>query len=106
MVTIVSNRLYHNPRIDVYGNERNEMLSYNSRIRAANGFLTTLMLATMLFIFIDYNNIMVYVVLLNILVSYQVGHYFATHIQSQNSYIGILSLLFIYLSFFVLRLVL
>lgn len=83
-----------------------KMFSYNSRIRAANGFLTTLMLATMLFIFIDYNNIMVYVVLLNILVSYQVGHYFATHIQSQNSYIGILSLLFIYLSFFVLRLVL
>lgn len=83
-----------------------KMLSYNSRIRAANGFLTTAMFATMVFVFVDYNNIMVYTALLNILVAYQVGHYFATHIQSQNSYIGILSLLFVYLSFYVLRFIL
>ena len=80
-----------------------KMMSYNSRIRAANGFLTILMLATILFIFIDYNNIYVYISLLNILVAYQIGHYFATHIQSNRSYIGILSIMLIYLAFFAAR---
>ena len=80
-----------------------KMMSYNSRIRAANGFLTVLMLATILFIFIDYNNIYVYISLLNILVAYQIGHYFATHIQSNRSYIGILSIMLIYLAFFAAR---
>ena len=83
-----------------------KMLSYNSRIRAANGFLVSLMLATMLFIFVDYNNFMVYVTLLNILVAYQIGHYFATRIQSYNSYIGILSMLLIYLALFAGRFIL
>ncbi len=81
-----------------------KMLSYNSRIRAANGFLTLLMISTILFMLIDYNNILVYVTLLNILVAYQIGHYFATHIQSPNSYIGILSMLFIYIAFFAIGL--
>ena len=80
-----------------------KMMSYNSRIRAANGFLTVLMLSTIIFIFIDYNNIYVYISLLNILVAYQIGHYFAIHIQSNRSYIGILSVLVIYLGLFIGR---
>lgn len=80
-----------------------KMLSYNSRIRAANGFLTLLMLATMLFSFVDYNNILVYSTLLNILVAYQVGHYFATHIDSPRSYIGVVVVYAVYFGVFALR---
>lgn len=68
-----------------------KMLTYNSRIRAANGFLTVMLIFTMLFFLVDFNNMSAYIPTLNWLIAYQIGHYFATS-ASRSQYIGILSI--------------
>ncbi|MDE6808908.1 MAG: hypothetical protein K2J42_02330 [Muribaculaceae bacterium] len=73
-----------------------KMLSYNSRIRAANGFLSLLMFYTMILTCVDYNNIYNYLPLLNWAVAYQAGHFFATN-TARRSFVGVFIVLLVYL---------
>lgn len=72
-----------------------KMLSYNARIRAANGYITTLMIATMIFSVVDFNNVTFYMPTLNWLVAYQIAHFFATS-AAKRSYLGVLFVAVLY----------
>lgn len=77
-----------------------KILSYNSRTRAYNGFLTLLEIFTAIFILLNFNNFTFYIPLLNCLVAYQVGHFF-TYRRSKRSYIPILLLMLLYFCLYV-----
>ncbi|MCC8037551.1 MAG: hypothetical protein LIP02_05380 [Bacteroidales bacterium] len=70
-------------------------LSYNSRTRACNGFMTVLMIGAALLAIFDFYQAYVYVPLLNCAVAYQVGHLFATH-RTRASAIPILTIIIVY----------
>lgn len=72
-----------------------KILSYNSRTRAYNGFITIMLLFTALFAVANIGNILFYLPLLNLLTAYQVGHFF-TYRRHQRSYIAILGLMACY----------
>ncbi|MDE6528518.1 MAG: hypothetical protein K2L78_05680 [Muribaculaceae bacterium] len=69
-----------------------KIFSYNSRVRAYNGFLTMVFLFTALFTLLDFNNFTFYIPLLNCMAAYQVGHFF-TYRRQRRSYIAILLLM-------------
>lgn len=54
-----------------------KILSYNAKFRAYNGFLTLLLISTILLTIVDYNNLSVYFPLLCLAGAYQVAHYFS-----------------------------
>lgn len=72
-----------------------KILSYNSRVRAFNGFLTLLLMFTVIFMLLNFNNFTLYIPLLNVLVAYQVGHFF-TYRRQRRSYLAILMLILAY----------
>ncbi len=76
-----------------------KILSYNSRVRAFNGFLTLLLCATGLFSIINFNNFAFYIPLLNCLTAYQIAHFF-TYRRHRRSYIPILLLTGVYVGFY------
>ncbi len=76
-----------------------KILSYNSRIRAVNGFMAIAMIATVIFTLFDFNNIATYMPLLSWLAAYQAGHFFATNTNAR-SYIGVFVLLAVYLGIY------
>lgn len=76
-----------------------KILSYNSKIRAYNGFLTLMMIATGIFIVLNFNNFPFYIPILNCLTAYQIAHFF-TYRRSMRSYIPILLIVAIYLGFY------
>lgn len=77
-----------------------KILSYNSRVRAYNGFLTLLEIFTAIFILLNFNNFTFYIPLLDCLVAYQIGHFF-TYRRSKRSYIPILLLMLLYFGLYV-----
>lgn len=77
-----------------------KILSYNSRVRAMNGFLAIMFGATALLTLIDFNNFAFYIPLLNILTAYQVGHFF-TYRRQRRSYIAVLLLVLVYVALYV-----
>lgn len=77
-----------------------KIIRYNSKIRAYNGFLTLLMIATGVFILLNFNNFPFYIPILNCLTAYQIAHFF-TYERTLRSYIPILLICASYLSFFV-----
>lgn len=77
-----------------------KILSYNSRVRAYNGFLTLLLCATGVFIVLNFNNFAFYIPLLNALTAYQIAHFF-TYRRNCRSYIPILILMAVYLASYV-----
>lgn len=77
-----------------------KILSYNSRVRAYNGFLTLMLAATGIFIVVNFNNFAFYIPLLNCLTAYQIAHFF-TYRRNRRSYIPILLLMATYLAFYV-----
>jgi len=77
-----------------------KILSYNSRIRAYNGFLTLLMGATGVFALLNFNNFAFYIPLLNCLTAYQIAHFF-TYRRSRRSYIPILLTVMAYIGFYI-----
>lgn len=77
-----------------------KILSYNSRVRAFNGFLTMLLIFTALFTVINFNDFTLYVPLLNCLVAYQIGHFF-TYRRSKRSYIPVLLIMLLYLALYI-----
>lgn len=72
-----------------------KILSYNSRVRAYNGFLTMALIFTAAFMLLNFNDFTFYIPLLNCLVAYQVGHFF-TYRRHRRSYIAILLLMACY----------
>lgn len=66
-----------------------KLLSYNARNRAFNGFFAVMMLATIVLLAIDYNNLALYATLLSLLSAYQVAHFFSSR-RHPKSYISIL----------------
>lgn len=76
-----------------------KILSYNSKIRAYNGFLTLLLIATGIFILLNFNNFPFYIPVLNCLTAYQISHFF-TYRRNRRSYIPILLLATVYLAFY------
>jgi hypothetical protein len=72
-----------------------KILSYNSRIRAFNGFLTLLLIATGIFSIINFANFTFYIPLLNALTAYQVAHFF-TYRRFRRSYIPIFIIVAVY----------
>lgn len=77
-----------------------KILSYNSRVRAYNGFLTLLFFTTGVFAIINFNNFAFYIPLLNCLTAYQIAHFF-TYRRNRRSYIPILVLVGSYIGFYV-----
>lgn len=76
-----------------------KIISYNSKFRAYNGFLTLLMIATGVFTLLNFNNFPFYIPILNCLTAYQIAHFF-TYRRSMRSYIPIILLCVVYLSFY------
>ena len=76
-----------------------KILSYNSQVRAYNGFLTLSLIATALFTALNFNNFSFYVPLLNCLTAYQIAHFF-TYRRTRRSYIPIMLLILAYLGFY------
>jgi len=73
-----------------------KILSYNARYRSYNGFLTLLMLATMLFCIVDYVNLSVYFPILSLSCAAQVAHYFSIR-QVRGSQWVILGIFVLYM---------
>lgn len=72
-----------------------KILSYNSRTRAYNGFISLLLFATVVLIIFDYVDMVVYIPLLNCCTAFQIGHFFTLR-RGRRSYIGILAIVFVY----------
>lgn len=77
-----------------------KILSYNSRVRAFNGFFTILFGVTALFTVINFGNFTFYIPLLNVLVAYQIAHFF-TYRRQKRTYIPLLLISLLYLSLFI-----
>jgi len=77
-----------------------KILSYNARTRAYNGFLTMMLIFTIVAMFLHFSNFAFYLPLLNSLVAYQVGHFF-TYRRHNRSYIAIMLLLGCYAGLYV-----
>lgn len=76
-----------------------KILSYNSRTRAYNGFISLLLFATVLLIIFDFVDMVVYVPLLNCCAAFQVGHFFTLR-RGRRSYIGIFVIILIYIALY------
>lgn len=76
-----------------------KILSYNSRVRAFNGFLTMTLIFTAIYTIFDFGSFRFYLPLLNCLTAYQAAHFF-TYRRSRRGYIPILILVLIYCGFF------
>ncbi len=81
-----------------------KILSYNSRVRAYNGFLTMTLIATAVYTLLDFGSFRFYLPLLNCLTAYQAAHFF-TYRRTRRGYIPILCLILIYCGFFVWSLI-
>lgn len=76
-----------------------KILSYNSRVRAYNGFLTISLIATGVCTLINFNNFAFYIPLLCCLTAYQMGHFF-TYRRHRRSYIPILLIIALYFALY------
>ena len=75
-----------------------KILSYNSQVRAYNGFLTTAWIFTAIFTVVNFNDFAFYLPVLFMLTAYQVAHFF-TYRRSMRSYLPILMLIAVYAGF-------
>lgn len=75
-----------------------KILSYNSKVRAYNGFLTAAWIFTGIYAVLNFNDIAFYLAVLNMLTAYQVAHFF-TYRRSMRSYVPILILIALYAGF-------
>ncbi len=69
--------------------------SYNGRARAYNGFWMILTIVTIVFIVIDYTNLIIYLPILNCCTAIQAGHFFTIN-NRRRSYIPILCIILAY----------
>jgi len=78
----------------------NTVFATNGQIRGCNGFLNALGFFLLWFMIFDYNNIVRYIVLLNITSGFQVAHYFNTNYRSIGFYI-LIALTVAYITIFI-----
>lgn len=79
-------------------------IAYNARSRAMNGALSAMALATVLFMFIDFEDFYVFIPILNACAALQSAHYFSAH-QSPRSVIGIISIIVIYIGLYLWQII-
>lgn len=77
-----------------------KMVSYNARIRSANGLMTVTLIATMIFIVIDYNNMPVYLPLLAWGAAFQGSHFIMSR-NGQRTYVAVAAIILLCLYLFV-----
>ncbi len=77
-----------------------KILSYNARFRAFQSVLSVLSLVVILAVTLDYTRVMAYIPLLDCCAAMQVAHLFAAVHRREKSYIAVLSLVFIYILFY------
>lgn len=77
-----------------------KVYNYNSKMRAYNGFLVILSVATAILVLVDFTNLTIYLPLLNCCCAFQVGHFFSVK-QSRRSYLAILGIIAVYLGLYV-----
>lgn len=75
------------------------MLSYNSQMRSYNGFIALMLIATILFILLDYQNWATFIPQLSFLTAYQICFFFSVH-RKKRSYIPILLIIFSYFALY------
>lgn len=80
-----------------------KILSFNARARAINGLLTIITIITLVMFFIDFTNLVFYITLMNVVVAFQVGHFFALY-AARRSYLLMISLFVAYAAMFGWRL--
>lgn len=76
------------------------IISYNAQTRSYNGFFAMVSLVSVLFMLTDFTNYIIYIPLLNCCTAIQLGHLFTIY-QSRRSYIGILSIVAVYISLYI-----
>ncbi|HRF69523.1 MAG TPA: hypothetical protein PK430_09915 [Muribaculum sp.] len=77
-----------------------KIYGYNSRTRAYNGFWIVLSLVTVLLVIADYSHLVIYLPMLNCCTAIQIGHFFTIN-NMLRSYIGILSVIAIYVMLYI-----
>lgn len=75
------------------------LLSYNAKYRSYNGFLAILLITTIILLLVDYNNLSIYVPLLNLAASFQIALFFANRRQ-RSSWIAIAALMVVYVALY------
>ncbi len=75
-----------------------KILSYNSRVRAYNGFINVLWIATAVYTMVNFNDFTFYIPLLYIFTAYQAAHFFTYH-RNRRSYLPVLLLIAVYAAF-------
>lgn len=80
-------------------------IAYNARARAYNGALLVISLASVAAVIFDYDNMLAYMALLNFSAAYQITHYFINH-RYDRQYIGVISIIAVYVALYLWRLVL
>jgi hypothetical protein len=74
--------------------------NYNSHGRSFNGFIYLVSISTIIMIFVNYINVTAYLPLLNCCTAYHTAHFFSIN-DHKLSYIGILTILAIYIGMYV-----
>lgn len=75
------------------------VFNYNAQTRSYNGFLSLLSIATALFVFFDYYNLIIYIPMLNCCTAFQIGHFFSAS-NGRRSYIAILGVIVLYVALY------
>ncbi len=75
-------------------------IAYNAKSRAYNGALNLAAIVTLLAMSLDYRNMVCYIPTLNFLSALQVSHFFSIH-RASKSGVAILSILAVYIGFFI-----
>lgn len=75
------------------------VFNYNAQTRSYNGFLSLLSIATALFVFFDYSNLIIYIPMLNCCTAFQIGHFFSAS-NGRRSYIAILGVIMLYVALY------
>lgn len=81
-----------------------KLITYNAKTRAMNGFVALGALAAMAMMALDYSDFPSYMALLNCFTAYQIGHYIAIR-QPDNGYIFSLTVMVVYVSFYLWRVI-
>ncbi len=76
------------------------ILGFNARSRAINGLLSITGIATGVFAIVNFTHIATYVILLNVTVAFQVGHFFRATVN-RRGYIFVLALLVAYTGLYI-----
>lgn len=80
-----------------------KIISYNAQSRAMQSVLTTITVVTIAAVVVDFRNIYAYLTLLNCIASFQLTHMFVAIHNFSRSYLAVLVLVILYISLFVMK---